>query len=60
MLPKMKHWDIALGTGGTLATITLGGVNVALATVSGLLTIFILAVRARREWRNRNKPPTET
>lgn len=49
-----KQWDIIFGTAGTIGTITLAQVNAILACFAGLLTIFVMAMRARREWRNRN------
>jgi hypothetical protein len=54
-----KHWDIAFGSGGTVAVITLAQFNQALACGAGLLTLAILALRLGREWRNRNQPPKD-
>ena len=57
MTHRMKHWDAifaTVGMGGTLAT-----VNTLLATVIATLTILMLALRLRKEWNNRNKPPDD-
>lgn len=54
-----ENWDLGVGGGGTFATISLAGVNAGLAAACGALTLFILALRARREWRKRDEPPTD-
>lgn len=54
-----ENWDLGIGGGGTFATISLAGVNAGLAAACGALTLFILALRARREWRKRDEPPTD-
>lgn len=54
-----KHWDVMFGVGGTASTITLTQVNAYLAFISGVITVFIVVVRARREWKHRNEPPAK-
>jgi hypothetical protein len=51
-----NHWDWIIGTGGTLGTITLGHVNGAIACITGLLTLGVMALKLRRAWKNRNNP----
>jgi hypothetical protein len=54
---RMKnHWDWIFGSVGTLGTITLGHVNAALACATGLLTVCVMLLKLRREWKNRNTP----
>lgn len=57
MTRMQKHWDVIFGAGGVAATWGLTRVNLFLAFVAGVLTVFILTLRLAREWRNRNKPP---
>lgn len=52
-----KHWDVLFGAGGIATTLTLTQFNQMLACAAGLVTLFVLVMRARREWRHRNKPP---
>lgn len=54
-----KYWDVLFGTGGFLTSLTLAQWNQLVALAVGLLTLFILIMRSRREWRNRNKPPED-
>jgi hypothetical protein len=54
-----KNWDIIFGTGGVITTLTLTQINQILAFCAGVLTLFILAIRACREWSHRNKPPED-
>lgn len=49
-----KHWDSIFGTAGLVGTITLGHVNVAIGCAVGAVTLFVMVLRARREWRHRN------
>lgn len=53
----MKQPDLWFGTLGTAGTLTLATVNVFLGCVAGLLTISVMALRLRREWRARKDPP---
>lgn len=53
----MKSGDLIFGAAGTVGTLTLGQINVALGCAAGVLTVTILAFRLRREWRHRNDPP---
>ena len=57
MTPRMKHWDAIFATVGMGSTLALA--NTLLATIIATLTVAMLTLRLRREWRNRNKPPTE-
>lgn len=54
-----KHWDVYFGVGGTVGSITLGQVNAVLGTVTMILTLGVMALRLRREWKSRNKDPNE-
>lgn len=53
----MKHGDIVFGTIGTLGTITLTQFNAMLAFAAGILTVGVMALKFRREWKSRNQPP---
>lgn len=53
----MKNGDVILGAVGTAATFGLNAVNVVLGSIAGALTVAILVLRFRREWRHRNDPP---
>ena len=55
----MKNTDIIVGAAGTGVTFGLGFVNVFLGCVAGVLTVTILCLKLRREWRHRNDPPTD-
>ena len=55
----MRHWDIAGGITGTLATVTLSNVNEWLACAAGVLTVIMLSLRVRSEWINRNRKPKD-
>lgn len=59
MTYMQKHWDVMFGAGGILTTLTLTQVNQLLALGVGLLTLFVMMLRARREWRSRNKAPED-
>lgn len=52
-----KHWDTIFGTAGAAGTITLGQINAALGIAVGSVTLVVMFLRARREWKNRNEPP---
>lgn len=58
-MKSMKHGDIVFGTAGTVGTITLAQINTALAFAAGILTVGVMAIRFRREWKHRNDPPKE-
>ena len=58
-LKMSKQWDILLGTVGTAGTITLSTINAWLALTAGILTVFVMALRARREWKGRDRPPED-
>lgn len=55
----MKHGDIVFGAVGTVGTITLTQFNAMLACAAGILTVGVMALRFRREWKNRNQPPKD-
>lgn len=50
----MKHRDIILESLATGLLWLLTNVDKAAATVAGLLTVGIIAIRLRKEWRHRN------
>lgn len=52
-----KHWDICFGAAGALSTWSLARVNLLLSLSVGILSLTVMLMRARREWRNRNQPP---
>lgn len=54
-----ENWDIGFGSGATFAMLTLASINTAIAAGCGALTLAILALRLRREWRKRDEPPTD-
>lgn len=58
-MKSMKHADIIFGTVGTASTAVLTQVNTVLACIAGVLTVGVMALRFRREWKNRNRPPRE-
>lgn len=53
----MKHGDIFFGAIGTAGTALLSTINVVLACLAGLLTVGIMALRFRREWKHRDDKP---
>jgi hypothetical protein len=55
----MKHSDIVFGTIGTITTFILSHFDKALAITAGLITVGILILRFRREWKHRNDPPAD-
>lgn len=55
----MKKFDVIFGTAGTTATLTLNQINSILALVAGLLTVGVMFLRLRREWKNRNASITK-
>jgi len=54
-----QNWDVIFGTAGTAGTITLSQINAYLAFMVGVLTVIVMTIRLRREWKNRNTPPTD-
>lgn len=54
-----ENWDIGFGGSGVLAVLSLSNLNAGLAAGCGALTLAILALRLRREWRKRDEPPTD-
>ena len=60
MTARMKHnGDLFFGALGTSLSFGLGSLNLALGCTAGALTVFVMLLRARREWRHRNDPPDE-
>ena len=55
----MKNGDVILGTIGSTATFTLGALNVWLGICAGVLTVSVMAIKLRREWRHRDLPPDD-
>jgi len=55
MNTNMKHGDIIFGAIGTTSTALLSQINVVLACAAGVLTVGVMALKFRREWRNRDK-----
>lgn len=51
----MDNRDIVFGVVGTTTSLTLSQVNVGLGCLAGLLTVAVMGLRLRKEWRNRNK-----
>ena len=53
--PMSKHWDTIFGTTMAAGTITLAHINTAIGISVGLVSLFIVIIRARKEWKNRNR-----
>lgn len=53
----MRHGDIAFGAIGTAGTFTLAHVNLLLGCIAGALTVGVMLLRLRKEWKHRNDPP---
>jgi len=51
--------SVLLGTIGTAATFILSHFDKVLAIAAGILTVALLLLKLRREWRHRNDPPQE-
>lgn len=51
----MKHGDVLFGAVGTVGTFGLAQFNLLLGCVAGLLTVAVMGMKARKEWRDRNK-----
>lgn len=51
----MNNGDIVFGVVGTTTSLTLSQFNVALGCLAGLLTVCVMGLRLRKEWRNRDK-----
>lgn len=52
---NMKHGDILFGTIGTTATFGLTLVNLTLGCIAGVMTVVVMAIKLRKEWKNRNE-----
>lgn len=51
----MKHGDILFGTIGTTATFGLTLVSLTLGCIAGTMTVVVMALKVRKEWKNRNE-----
>ncbi len=56
---QVRHGDLLFGVIGTGSTVGFLWVNGALAFVAGALTVGVMALRLRREWKHRNDPPED-
>ena len=57
-MKNMKHGDILFGAIGTSATFGLAQFNQILACIAGVMTIIVMAVKLRKEWKSRNEKPS--
>ena len=57
-MKNMKHGDILFGAIGTSATFGLAQVNQILACIAGVMTIIVMGVKLRKEWKSRNEKPS--
>ena len=57
-MKNMKHGDILFGAIGTSATFGLAQVNQILACIAGVMTIIVMGVKLRKEWKSRNAKPS--
>lgn len=56
MTLRMKHhWDLVVGSLGTVGALTLSQVNGLLAFATGAITLIVMVLKLRKEWLNRNK-----
>lgn len=53
----MKHTDILFGWIATAATFVASHFNAALGATIGLLTLGVMILRFRREWKHRDDEP---
>lgn len=51
--------SVLLGTIGTTITFILSNFDKVLAYVAGILTVVLLILKVRREWKHRNDPPAD-
>ena len=52
---NMNNGDIAFGVIGTAGTFGLGQINLVLGCTAGVLTIAVMLMRLRKEWRDKDK-----
>ena len=50
----MKHGDILFGTIGTSATFGLSLVNLTLGCIAGVMTVIVMGIKLKKEWKHRN------
>lgn len=55
----MKNIDICFGIAGSVTTWGLTAVNGILALIAGILTVAVMVLRLRREWKIRNRDPDD-
>ena len=53
-----RHWEAFFASVGLGASAIVAHVHQIAGLVIALFTLFILAIRAKREWKYRNDPPT--
>ena len=53
----MKHGDVMLGAAGSVATFVASHFNEFLGSCVGLVSLAVMLLRLRREWKHRNEPP---
>ena len=50
-----QQWDVAFGILGTAGTLSLSFINVMLGCMAGVLTVCVMGLRLRKEWKDRDK-----
>lgn len=55
MTNTMKSGDIIFGAVGTSATFGLTQINLTLGCIAGVLTVIVMLLKLRKEWRDRDK-----
>jgi hypothetical protein len=59
-LRMKQNWDLIFGTGGLFAGFSVSQVNAWAGLFVTLSVLFIMVIRARKEWLSRNdKPPKD-
>jgi len=53
----MKHGDVMFGAAGSLATFVASHFNEFLGSAVGLVSLAVMLLRLRREWKHRNDAP---
>ncbi len=56
----MKYGDVMFGTVAAIFTYAAGHFNEILAAVVGLVSLCVMLLRLRREWKHRDDPPDDT
>lgn len=52
---RNHNWDITFGAAGTIGTVGLSQINLMLGFLAGVLTVAVMLLRLRKEWKDRNK-----